>query len=105
VIRIAPPPPRIELPRTTWGTRVEHERRNRIRVAVFAYAYEVRDEALIPDAEYDALARSIDPSISTGNPVIDNFFRDHYNPDTGMWIHRHPELWGIEDIYYKHFVT
>lgn len=78
---------------------MERERRNRIRVAVFAFAYECRGESLIPDAEYDALAASIDPSVVTGNPVLDTFFKRHYLPHTGMWIHKHPALHGIAGIY------
>lgn len=93
---------RLTLP---WGTRVEHERRNRIRIAVYAYAYEFRDESLVSDSEYDDLARRINPSLFTGNPTLDAFFMLHYTPDSGMWIHKHPDLAGVERIlttYYCH---
>lgn len=87
-----------------WGTRVERERRNRIRVAVYAFAYECRDESLISDSEYDALAASIDPAIVTGNPVLDMFFQHHYLPHTGQWIHKHPALPHIADIYSRWYI-
>lgn len=87
-----------------WGSPVERERRNRIRVAVYAFAYECRDEALISDDEYDRLARSIKPTMVTGNPVIDMFFQHHYSPDTAMWIHKHPALHGIAGIYSRWYI-
>ena len=104
MIRITPPPLRITPPRTTWGSRVEQERRNRIRLAVYAYAYELRDESLVTDHEFDQLARIIDPTVTTGNPVLDQFFRDHYQPDSGMWIHHHPDLDGIAAIYHRYYI-
>ena len=82
-----------------WGTDIEIERRNRIHVAVHAYAYEIKNETLISDHEFDALARSIRPEISTGNNQMDRFFRDVFTPDTGVWIRRHPEIVGIRRIY------
>lgn len=94
----------LELPRATWGYQVEVERRNRILVAVYAYAYEMRDECLVSDAEYDALARSIRPDMGTGNELLDHFFRTHYSPDTGMWIHKHPELSRVASICERYFV-
>lgn len=92
---------RITLP---WGTRIERERRNRIRVAVYAYAYEFEDSALVPDAEYDVLARSIDPSVITGHLLLDQFFRNHYTPDSGMWVRLHPELPAVADCYHRYYV-
>lgn len=98
------PPLVITPPRMAWGSAVERERRNRIRIAVYAYAYELRDEALIPDADYDQLARSINPSLPTGHPVLDQFFATHYSADTGLWIHAHPELHRVADIYQRYYI-
>lgn len=92
---------RITLP---WGSRVEQERRNRIRLAVYAYAYELRDESLVTDHEFDRLARSIDVTINTGHPVLDQFFATHYSADTGLWIHAHPELCRVADIYQRYYI-
>jgi len=78
---------------------VEEEKRNRIRAALFAYAYEFMNVALIPDSEYDELCMSINPQVSTGNEVMDNFFREQFDTSTGMWIHHHPDLNGIKRIY------
>ena len=82
---------------------IETERRNRIRVSVAAYAYEVRDHSIMSDAEFDALALKINPEISTGNTELDLFFREKFNSYTGSWIFRHPDLHGIIDIYIRYY--
>lgn len=80
------------------------ETRNRIRVSVAAYAYEILDEPIMSDGEFDALCLKIDPYEPTGNALMDEFFMMDFDPSTGSWIHRHPDLEGIEaihDRYYK----
>ena len=78
---------------------IETERRNRIRASVFAYAYEFQNDSLISDGEFDQLCANINPEVSTGHEVMDKFFREQFDPSTGMWIRKHPELQGIERIY------
>ncbi len=95
---------RITLPNARWGSRVERERRNRIRLAVYAYAYELRDESLVTDHEFDQLARIIDPTVTTGNAALDHFFATRFTPDSGMWIHQHPALDGIATIYHRYYI-
>ena len=89
--------------RVPWGIAPEVERRNRIRLSVAAFAYEVVGESIMSDAEFDALARSIRPSVVTGKFNLDAFFLSRFSPDTGMWIHQHPELAKVETLYYKHY--
>lgn len=79
-------------------TQVENERRNRIRLAVAAYAYEVLNETIMPDAEFDALAMKIEPSLATGNETLDRFFMEHFDPFTGIWVHKHPDQAGLRRI-------
>lgn len=98
------PPLTIKPPRATWGSRVEQERRNRIRIAVYAYAYELRDSCLIPDSEYDQLARSINPSMKTCHESLDHFFATRYSADTGLWIYEHPELERVAATYARYYV-
>lgn len=83
-------------------SRVERQRWLRIRVAVAAYAYEVHDRQIMGDAEFDAMSAKIDTLIETGNAKLDRFFDRHFDPSTGIWIHRHPDLAGIERIYRNH---
>lgn len=82
-----------------WGSPVEIERRNRIRLAVAAYAYEMQDDLLMSDAEFDSLALKINPDIDTGHEVLDKFFKTEFGSHTGQWIYRHPELDKVEALY------
>lgn len=79
------------------------EIRNRIRLSVYAYAYEFEDDSLISDTEFDSLCIQINPSESTGNRKMDNFFKKHFDPSTGMWIRKHPDLNGIKRVYEKYY--
>lgn len=92
----------IKLP---WGTTPEVERRNRIRLSVAAFAYEVVGESIMPDAEFDSLARSIRPSVMTGKFNLDAFFLSKFSPDTGMWIHQHPELDKVRALYERRYAS
>lgn len=86
-----------------WGTPIELERRNRIHVSVLAYAYEYHAHSIVSDHDYDRLARAVQPTVSTGHRLLDEFFRTTYSPDTGMWIRSHPELSGIINIYNRYY--
>lgn len=88
-----------------WGTQVEIERRNRIDVAVAAYAYEIAERPIMSDDDYDALACSIDPTVSTGHARLDRFFAEQYAAYTGAWIHNHPDLIGVRALYERYHVT
>ena len=78
----------------------EVERRNRIRLSIFAYAYEFESDSLISDGDYDRLSNKIDKNRSTGNKKLDKFFREEFEPDTGQWIHKHPELDKLRALYF-----
>jgi len=82
---------------------INQEIRNRIRLSVAAYAYEYKDDPIMSDTEFDELAKKIDVSEKTGNRKLDNFFKKHFAPDTGMWIHKHPERSKLEYIYENYF--
>lgn len=70
----------------------------RIRVAVAAYSYEYLAHSLISDAEFDALCQEIDVSIDTQRPDLDEWFRREFHPDTGQWVHAHPEKAKLQFI-------
>lgn len=86
----------------TWGSTEEHERRNRIRLAVAAYAYEVKNNPILTDDEFDALAAAIDPAVTTGHPVYDEFFLTKFVPYTGLWVHDYPEPRKLDALYQRH---
>lgn len=77
----------------------EIEKRHRINVALWAYAYEIMDDPLVADEVFDRICGAIVPEISTGNEQLDKFFRTEFSPSTGMWIYAHPAIDGIRRIY------
>ncbi len=85
----------------SWGTKIEREKHKRIRLSLAAYSYEFRSHSIMSDGEYDELSRQINPEIKTGHRDLDEFFMDGFDPNTGMWIHRHPELHKVEALYKK----
>lgn len=84
-------------------TRVERERHRRIRMSVAAYAYEFMDSPIISDHEFDSECRKINPSIDTGRPDLDHFFRTEFDACTGQWIHHHPELDKVKQLYERYY--
>ena len=68
-----------------------------------SYAYEIADRPFVSDADFDYRAQQIRPRMATGHPLLDEFFLAEFSPMTGMWIHHHPELAKIRDIY-DHYV-
>ena len=82
-------------------TRLEEERRKRINVALWAYAYEVHDNPIVSDATFDRVCSEVDPMINTGHKKLDKFFREQFDPFTGSWVHKHPELKKIKNLYYR----
>lgn len=81
---------------------IEVERRNRIMIALYAYAYEFESDPLVDDGTFDALALKINKEVDTGHPVMDKFFKEEFEPDTGQWIHKHPELNKLKALHFQH---
>lgn len=75
------------------------EVRKRIQVSLWAYAYEIGNRTLVDDATFDRVCLEINPEVSTGNPLMDKFFREEFDPSTGYWIYSHPEIEKIEALY------
>jgi len=72
-------------------SNLSDEKRNRIRVAAAAYAYEIENDPVMSDAEFDALCDKIDIKKKTGDKNMDTFFKREFKAHTGMWIHKHPQ--------------
>lgn len=85
----------------TWGSVVEVERRRRILLSVAAYSYEVLNEPLMSDADFDAECLRVDLSVATGNAEMDSWFRKHFEPCTGMWVRLHPNLARLDQIAHE----
>jgi len=84
-----------------YGEPYETERRNRVRLALWAYAYEFEDDPLVADAEFDVLAAKIRPEVETGFPKLDNFFQTEFVAHTGQWVRGHPELRRLAALYHR----
>lgn len=87
----------------TWGNQKEKQTRLRIFLSVCAYAYEVENFSIIDDDVFDILSKLIDKQMTTGNKMLDKFFKYEFDSSTGQWIHSHPELDNIVSIYEKHY--
>lgn len=77
---------------------INEEIRNRIKVAAAAYAYEIENDPIMTDAEFDALCLKIKPDVVTGSILLDTFFKTEFDPNTGSWIHKHPDLKGVAQV-------
>lgn len=77
--------------KAAWGTPIEIERRRRIRVSVWAHAYEALDVSLVDDHTFDAECMLVDPKVSTGHAILDAFFRKHFVAYSGQWVTKHPD--------------
>jgi hypothetical protein len=82
---------------------VDAETRLRIKVALYAYAYEYESDPLVSDAEFDDLCSKVNLDVNTRRPDLDKWFRSEFSPYTGQWIHDHPELSIIENIYNSYY--
>ena len=82
---------------------INHEIRNRIRLSVAALAYELHDDPVMSDSEFDKLAYTIRPHEKTGRATLDRFFRTHFEPDSGVWVRRHPEIGKLNRLYFAHY--
>ena len=80
------------------------ETRNRIRLSLAAHMYEKHNDSFMSDSEYDSLSLKIDVTKRAGNRKMDKFFRDHFTPDSGIWIHKHPERDKLEQICQRLFL-
>ena len=79
------------------------EIKNRIILSVAAYAYEYLGESFMTDHEFDELSLKINPDVKTGNDLMDDFFKKHFDPSTGMWIRKHPEIQKLNYLYKKYY--
>jgi hypothetical protein len=74
------------------------EKAKRIRVAVWACAYELFNTSLVDDYTYDKLCKEINLEKVTDRPDLDRWFKENFSPDTGLWVHQHPDLDRLEEI-------
>lgn len=78
-----------------WGSPAEVETHRRMRLLIAAFAYERLNISIMSDHEFDMECLKVDLSIDTGNPRWDSWWRDNFDPSTGQWVHRHPDINGL----------
>lgn len=87
------------------------ERRNRIRLSIAAYAYEIRNKSIMSDHEFDSLAKKINVNEPTFEDyytkeyrekciIIDEFFKKEFSASTGQWIYKHPFFDEVAGKYF-----
>lgn len=75
------------------------ETRRRVRLTVWAYAYEIENDPLVDDATFDRECREVDLAARTKRPDLDDWWIDNFDPSTGMWIRQHPEIKRAAALY------
>ena len=83
--------------------RTSEEIKRRIKLCIAAYAYEIKNDSIMPDTTFDEECKKVDVTITTGNDKIDNFFKTHFDPCTGQWIHNHPEQERLKELYTRYY--
>lgn len=78
----------------SWGSPAELETKLRMQLSAAAYAYEFEPDEppLCSDGEFDEACKMVNLTIETSRPDLDAYFKEHFDPSTGVWIHNHPEL-------------
>ena len=74
------------------------QKKLRMLLSVWAFAYEIYDHSFVTDSEYDKQALLVDLSIATDREDLDSWFKDNYSPYTGQWVLGHPERERLNDI-------
>lgn len=81
-----------------YNPTVDTETKNRIKLSVAAYAYEVLNQPIMTDGDFDALAKKIDLSVNTRRPNLDKWFRENFSSSTGMWVLNHPDRRRLDTL-------
>lgn len=84
-----------------FEVQFNEEKRRRICVSVWAWAYEKHSDSIVSDAKFDEVCKQIDVSVSTGNDIMDIFFKNEFSSHTGQWVHKHPEKDKLEALYQR----
>lgn len=74
------------------------ERARRIKLAVWACAYECYNTSFVDDYKFDSEARKVNVFQDTGDAALDAWFEENFDPSTGMWVHNHPGIRRLENI-------
>lgn len=87
-----------------YNKTVDYQTKIRILLAVAAYSYEYVSVSIIGDGDFDSLSKLVDLTVDTRRPDLDKYFRENFHPDTGMWIHKHPEKEKLKELFYSYYM-
>ena len=82
-------------------TSREIEKRRRINVALWSFAYAVMNDPIVPDNVYDVVATSVNLKGFTDNIRLDIWFENNFRTSTCAWIWSHPDFEKIAQMYYR----
>ena len=88
---------------TPLEERLRPETWRRDQLAAVTFGIELRGHSIMLESDWDCIAARIDRTMGTCRPVVDEFFAAEFSPMTTAWIHRHPELDRIGEIF-DHYV-
>lgn len=71
----------------------------RKQLASVTFGIELRGVSIMLESDWDRIAARIEPRVGTGNLLIDDFFAGCFSPMTTSWIHRHPELDKVGQLF------
>lgn len=82
-------------------TPSEEQKRKRIKVLLWAYAYEIENDSLVDDATFDRTCLEIDLSVQTDDPALDAWFAREFSPHTGQWVWKFPDRPALAALYQR----
>lgn len=79
-------------------------KRKRILVAHGSYAIAVHNDPFMSEATWWKAAVDVLETlhVATDQPEIDQFFATHFSPMWHEWVRDHPDLEGIETLYWRY---
>ena len=81
--------------------RLSEERLRRQRLLAAAYVYEITyDSPIMSDLEFDQQCLAVDLSLEV-DPATDVWWRENFEPSTGMWIHRYKDTEELDRLVKK----
>jgi hypothetical protein len=64
---------------------------------------EIKRRIKVSDEQFDLECKKIDVTITTGNDIMDKWFKQEFDPCTGQWIHKHPQLKRLDALYQQYY--
>ena len=76
------------------------EGRRRKSVSLWAFAYAVMNDPIVPDNVYDAVIKQVDLKAYTDDLSLDLWFEENYSTQHSRWIWTHPDFEELAEMYH-----